>query len=94
MLNLHYPTMRNKMFLLVNILKFAPPHFYLCKKDFTIISHIIVRYIKYMTNIFGLVKMSSDVVYSDLLYKFVIFSVNNYKKSVLPHLVQYNEFSV
>ena len=41
---------------------------------------MIVRYIKYVANIFGMVNMSSDAVYSILLYDFVISSANNYKK--------------
>ena len=45
-----------------------------------------VQYTKYITDIPGLTKMSSDAVYSNLLYNFVIFSADNYKKisSVKP----------
>ena len=39
-----------------------------------------VRYIKYVANIFGLDKMSSDTVYSNLLCDFVISGAINYKK--------------
>ena len=39
-----------------------------------------VRYTKYTTNILGLAKMSSDVVYSSLLCDFVISGAINYKK--------------
>jgi len=39
-----------------------------------------VRYTKYTTNILGLDKMSSDVVYSSLLCDFVISGAINYKK--------------
>ena len=39
-----------------------------------------VRYIKYIANIFGLDKMSSDTVYSNLLCDFVISGAINYKK--------------
>ena len=39
-----------------------------------------VRYIKYVANIFGLDKMSSDAVYSNLLCDFVISGAINYKK--------------
>ncbi len=53
-----------------------------------------VQYIKYIININGPVQLSSDVVYSILLYKFVISSVINYKKLVMYKLVQYNEFLV
>ena len=45
-----------------------------------------VRYTKYVANIFGLAKMSSDAVYSNLLCDFVISSAIYYKKigSVKP----------
>ena len=43
-------------------------------------SHMTVRYIKYVANIFGLDKMSSDAVYSNLLCDFVISSAIYYKK--------------
>ena len=39
-----------------------------------------VWYIKYVANIFGLDKMSSDAVYSNLLCDFVISSAIYYKK--------------
>ncbi len=39
-----------------------------------------VRYIKYVANIFGLDKMSSDAVYSNLLCDFVISDAIYYKK--------------
>jgi len=41
---------------------------------------VIVRYIEYMINILGPVQVSSDPVYSVLLYKFVISSVISIKK--------------
>ena len=58
------------------------------------LSHVIIQYTKYVANIFGLANMSSDAVYSILLYSFVISSVINYRKFSLYLLVWYKEFSV
>jgi hypothetical protein len=39
-----------------------------------------VRYIKYVDNIFGIDKMSSDAVYNNLLCDFIISDAIYYKK--------------
>ena len=41
---------------------------------------MIVRYTKYIADMLGLAKMSSDAIYGNLLYDFVTSSAINYKK--------------